>query len=129
VLGLGAERVVDHAGRRLEATVRDVDVVVDTRGGADFERLLGVLRPGGIIVSLLGRDAGHEEAARARGVRAAFTYVAPDGQVLGKIAQLMAGGGLRVVVRQVFPLELAAMAHAASEQGHVRGRLVLDATR
>jgi NADPH:quinone reductase-like Zn-dependent oxidoreductase len=128
VLGLGAERVVGYAGRQLEATVRDADVVVDTRGGADFERLLGVLRPGGVIVSLLGKEAGHEQAARARGVRAGFTYVAPDGQTLGKIAQLMADGGLRIRVSQVFQLEQAAMAHAASEQGHVRGRLVLDAT-
>ena len=124
VAGLGAGRVVDHDG--LAALAGEFDVVIDPRGGADFERLLAVLRPGGIIVTLKGEAPGTRELARASGVRAAFTYVQPDGAVLTEVANLMAHGRVTAAVERVLPLADAAVAHEIGERGHVRGKLVLD---
>jgi len=123
VAGLGAGRVVDHGG--LDALAGQFDIVVDPRGGADFERLLAVLRPGGIVVTLKGEAPGMRKLALARGVRAGFTYVQPDGAVLTEVAELMARGSVTAEVERVLPLADAAAAHEIGERGHVRGKLVL----
>lgn len=123
---LGADQVIDYTERHPADVLDGVDVVVDPRGGTDFVRLLGVLRPRGVIVTLKGEESGHRELAAARGVRAAFTYVHPDGGVLDRIAPLLADGALRIAVQRVLPLAEVAVAHAIGEEGHVRGRLVLD---
>jgi NADPH:quinone reductase-like Zn-dependent oxidoreductase len=123
---LGADQVIDYTARQPDDVLDGVDVVVDPRGGADFVRLLGAVRPRGVIVTLKGERPGQRELAAARGVRAAFTYVHPDGGVLDRIAPLLADGGLRIAVQRVLPLADAAAAHVIGEQGHVRGRLVLD---
>jgi NADPH:quinone reductase-like Zn-dependent oxidoreductase len=123
VAGLGADRVVDYTEA---ARLTDVDLVVDPRGGEDFARMIEVLRPGGIIVTLKGEAPGQRELARARGKRAGFTYVTPDGATLSEVATLIAAGRLRVTVDRVLPLSEAAAAHEIGERGHVRGRLVLD---
>ncbi|MEI7030546.1 NADP-dependent oxidoreductase [Streptomyces pratensis] len=49
----------------------------------------------------------------------------PSAERLAENARLAAAGELRVEVAQVFPLADAASAHALSEGGHVRGKLVL----
>jgi hypothetical protein len=45
--GLGADEVIDYGSVRAEEVVSGVDVMVKTRGGEDFHRLMGTLRPGG----------------------------------------------------------------------------------
>jgi NADPH:quinone reductase-like Zn-dependent oxidoreductase len=125
VTELGADRVIDYTAERVEDAVRDLDVVVDPRGGKEFDRLLGVLRPGGIIVTLKGQQPGQQEAVAARGVRTGYTYVGPNGSALDEIAKLLAAGQLRIGVERVLPLADVATAHTIGEGGHVRGRLVL----
>jgi NADPH:quinone reductase-like Zn-dependent oxidoreductase len=44
---------------------------------------------------------------------------------LGQAAELIDAGRLSLPVAQTFPLEQIAEAHALSETGHVRGKLVL----
>ncbi|HTI26362.1 MAG TPA: NADP-dependent oxidoreductase [Kutzneria sp.] len=126
VTGLGATQVVDYSAERVEDVVRDIDLVVDTRGGAGSRQLLEVLRPGGIIVTLKGQDDELDAAARERGLRTGYTYVSPDAEALADIAAQLADGRLRIVLEQTFPLDQVALAHAVGEEGHVRGRLVLD---
>ncbi|MPY41180.1 NADP-dependent oxidoreductase [Streptomyces phyllanthi] len=124
VLSLGAKEVVAHDMVR---EVMDVDLAVDPMGGAEFFRLLDVVRPGGVVVTLKGEGPEHRRAAEEHKVRSAFTYVRPDGAVLEeKIAPLLSAGRLRPFVDRTFPLDEVAQAHALGEQGHVRGRLVLD---
>jgi NADPH:quinone reductase-like Zn-dependent oxidoreductase len=123
---LGAEDVIDYTRRPVEEAVRDADVVVDPIGGDVAVRLLATLRPGGILVTLKGSDAKLESAAADRGVRLAYTYVAPDGAGMAEVARLLGDGRLRVAVQEVFPLAQAATAHTVGESGHLHGRLVLD---
>jgi NADPH:quinone reductase-like Zn-dependent oxidoreductase len=106
--------------------VSGVDVVLDPRGGADFRSLAGVLRAGGIIVTLKGQQAGYEQRLAELGVRAAYVYVGPDRTALRNIAERLAGSTLRVFVERILPLEQAAIAHTIGERGHVRGKIVLD---
>ena len=81
---LGAAEVVDYTSTDLENAATEVDLVLDTRGGQAFHRLLPTLRPGGTIVTLLGEAPDHREAADADGVRVAHTYVAPDAARLAR---------------------------------------------
>jgi NADPH:quinone reductase-like Zn-dependent oxidoreductase len=127
VASLGADQVVGYADL-IGNGVRGVDVVVDSRGGSDFISLLDVLRPGGTIVTLKGLQPSYEEALAARGVRAEYEKVAPDGEALGQIAELVEQERLQILVEHVFDLEQAAVAHAVGERGHVHGKLVLDTT-
>ena len=53
VRGLGAETVVDYKKERFEESVTGVDVVLDTVGGDTQRRSLRVLKPGGILVSVV----------------------------------------------------------------------------
>jgi NADPH:quinone reductase-like Zn-dependent oxidoreductase len=123
---LGADRTIDYTAERLEDVVTDIDVVVDPRGGEDFVRLLNVLRPGGVIVTLKGEDPSHRDLVESREVRAGFAYVHPDGETLARVATLLADGRLRIAIERVLPLSEVAAAHMIGERGHVRGRLILD---
>ena len=73
VRGLGADTVVDHKKERFEHSVREVDVVLDTVGGDTQERSLGVLKPGGILVSVVSPVP--ETTQNRLGIRAAYFYV------------------------------------------------------
>ena len=50
---LGAERVVDYRTERFDESLTGVDVVLDTVGGETQQRSLRVLKPGGILVSVV----------------------------------------------------------------------------
>lgn len=125
LLGLGASKVIDYRTERV-ADERDIDVVLDPRGGEDFRMLLEVLRPGGTIVTLVGRGEENERLAHARDLRVGYTYVGPDSRALAEIAKRLAAETLHIEIERVLPLADAAAAHALGEQGHVRGRLILD---
>jgi NADPH:quinone reductase-like Zn-dependent oxidoreductase len=124
LLGLGADQFVDYTAQPFEQVVRDVDAVLDTVGGDTLERSYGVLKPGGIVVSLV--EPPDESELRRRGVRGEAILVAPSGKMLEVVARELAAGRLRVEIEQVFPLAAAATAHRRSESRRVRGRLVLS---
>jgi NADPH:quinone reductase-like Zn-dependent oxidoreductase len=52
--------------------------------------------------------------------------VVPDGPGLGRLAELVDGGKLTVVIDQLFPLARAADAHRSSETGRTQGKIVLS---
>ncbi len=126
---LGASDVIDHSITRFEDAVADVDVVIDLVGNAidhTSSRSLGVLRPGGLIVSAPAGSWPHMlEEAEVAGVRATDFQVAPDGSTLAIISRLLESGDVKVFVDRVFDLERAADAHRHIEEGHTRGKIVL----
>jgi NADPH:quinone reductase-like Zn-dependent oxidoreductase len=125
VRALGADEVLDYRATRFEDVVGDLDVVFDTVGGDVTERSWAVLRPDGILVIIAGMP--EPEKAAERGVRTAGVQAAePISPILDELARLAESGDLRPQVGQLFSLSEAAAAHAASETGHGRGRIVLQ---
>ncbi|MFJ9124542.1 NADP-dependent oxidoreductase [Streptomyces sp. NPDC102340] len=126
VRGLGADEVVDYRTTDVAAEVRDIDVVLDTLGGEDRLRSLNVLKPGGILVSLLPGQFG-DVAARAAelGVRATDMLVEHDQAGMRAVTELVESGKLTVHVADTYPLAEAAKAHAEGDTGRVTGKLVL----
>jgi NADPH:quinone reductase-like Zn-dependent oxidoreductase len=127
---LGAVDVIDYTAHPFEDAVGDMDVVIDlvgnARGDGTGTRSLEVLRPGGLYVNVpTGSWPDFATAADAAGVRATSYRVIPDGDVLATLARLLDSGAIQVFIEKVFPLEEAAAAHAAVEQGHTRGKVVL----
>jgi NADPH:quinone reductase-like Zn-dependent oxidoreductase len=121
---LGADEAIDYAAGPVERAVSGVDVVFDTVGGEVMDRSWQLLRPGGILVEIAGMP--NEDAARQHGVRTSGVQGPQDSSgILRQIAGLIESGALRAEVGKVFGLEEAARAHALSESGHGRGRIVL----
>lgn len=127
VRSLGADIVIDYARTPFEEQVQDVDVVLDTMGGEVLARSMRVVKRGGILISLLGEPSQQE--ANRLGIRAmknAPTFPFPSSNLLQNIARLMAEGQIKTTVARTFSLSEANLAHALSETGHGRGRIVLQ---
>ena len=123
VLGLGAEQYVDYTQQEVAEAVSGVDVAFDTVGGQTTESLLPAVREGGVLVTIAG--APPEQAAQARGVRAELLVMSPRSEQLARLAELVESGEVRVEIAEVLPLGEVVRAHALSESGHVRGKIIL----
>ncbi|MFH8659321.1 NADP-dependent oxidoreductase [Streptomyces afghaniensis] len=123
---IGVDEAVDYRETDFTEAVKDADVVLDTIGGDNALRSLRVLRPGGIVVSILpgGSDDFYEEAGRL-GVRAVRMLVDADRAGMETIAELAGTGRLRATIAGTFPLSAAAEAHASGDTGRTTGKLVL----
>ena len=128
VTGLGANAAIDYAKQNFVDVLRarepgGIDVVLDTIGGHVQQRSYRVLRKGGRLVSIISIPDADE--ARPYDVRTAFVFVAPDGEQLRRIAELIESGAVRPPAFEVMRLEDAAKAQERSRAGHVRGKIVL----
>jgi NADPH:quinone reductase-like Zn-dependent oxidoreductase len=121
---LGADQVIDYTRTMFEKAVHDVDVVLDTIGGDTQQRSWQVLKKGGILVATLGVSS--PEAAHRHGVRGEGVMVRPDASQLTQIAALIDAGDLKPAVTTILPLAEAQQAHELSQNGHVRGKIVLQ---
>jgi NADPH:quinone reductase-like Zn-dependent oxidoreductase len=120
---LGVDIPIDYTTTDFVEVLSDVDVVLESQGGDVRQRSWGVLRKGGIMVSILGPLP--QEDAEAHGVRGVHMLVRPDGRQMQAIADLVAQGAVHACVQETFPFARAADAHRAAESGHTRGKLVL----
>ncbi|MFI6818994.1 NADP-dependent oxidoreductase [Nonomuraea sp. NPDC050328] len=124
VRSLGADEAIDYRTVDFTEVLGDLDVVLDS--SSQGERSLAVLKPGGVLVSIM--EHGNAELAakvEAAGRRFAGVSVEPDYAALEAIAELVDTGRLRPHAEQTFPLEEVGKAHELLESGQVRGKLVL----
>ncbi|MHC3467249.1 NADP-dependent oxidoreductase [Streptomyces sp. 7R007] len=124
--GIGVDEAIDYRETDFAEAVKDVDVVLDTIGGETSTRSLRVLRPGGLVVSILpvGSNDFPEEAERL-GVRALRMLVDASHSGMEAIAALVEAGKLRATIAGTFPLADAAEAHRLGDTGRTTGKLVL----
>lgn len=124
VKALGADQVIDYRRTRFEHVVGEVNVVLDTIGGETQRRSWSVLKPGGVLVSIVDPPGDQDEFSR--GVRGIFLYCDHRrADQLSEIGDLVAAGRIRVNVNRVFTLSEAPHAHELSQSGHTTGKLVL----
>jgi NADPH:quinone reductase-like Zn-dependent oxidoreductase len=124
VQSLGAEKAVDYKKERFEESLTGFDVVIDTVGGDAQQRSLHLLKPGGILVSVVSRVP--EPTQKHYGIRAAYFYVDITTSRLNKITELFDSGKLVTNVGTVLPLEEARIAHEMlAGAPHKRGKIVL----
>jgi NADPH:quinone reductase-like Zn-dependent oxidoreductase len=123
VLGLGAEEFVDYTQQDVATAVSGVDVAFDAVGGEMTATLLSTVRAGGVLITIA--SAPPEQEAAARQVRAEMLFASPNPVQLAEIAELLADGAVQVEIEEVIPLAEVQRAHALSEAGHTRGKIVL----
>ncbi|MFB9468521.1 NADP-dependent oxidoreductase [Nonomuraea salmonea] len=122
---LGADACIDHRSEDFAETGERYDVVLDTLGGETATRSVSVLRPGGVLVSLVPGAEDTRAAAEKAQVRAVTLIVEHDQAGMRAIADLADRGRLRAHVSATFPLAEGARAHALGETGRTTGKLVI----
>lgn len=147
VRSLGADEVVDYKKQEFENVLRGYDAVLGTLRGDAIEKSLGVVKPGGTIVSLVGPlDAAFARArqlnlfltfvfglmsrkiirlAKKRDVTYSFLFARPDGAQLDEIANLLAAGRIQPVIDKVFPFAQAKEALEYLALGRSKGKVVI----
>ena len=145
---MGADQVIDYTSERFEDHVSQVDAVFDLIGGDTLSRSFGVVRKGGIVVSVTGmpepqtaKDLGRGPATAAlfwfaslplrfrawrKGVRYRFLFMRPSGAELAELATLAAQGRLDTVIDRTFPFAEIKDAIAYLEQGRAKGKVVIE---
>lgn len=143
---LGAHHPIDYTKQSWQEVAAGCDLIVDSLGGQALEDAIKVVRPGGIVVSLM---SGLPDAAKKHGPYLGFGAVLtrmvrlivgarisrqvklkpvarqPDGLALGELSKLVEGGQIKPLVERVFDFEELPQAHELLEQGRTRGKLVL----
>lgn len=119
---LGAEPLPygdDLLDRLATAAPDGVDAAVDYVGGESVAVSERVLHDRSRGVSVIDPADVAEHGGR-------YVFVRPDPAGLAELAAMVDGGSLTVRIAEIFPLADAAAAHQLLEQGHVRGKIVLD---
>lgn len=147
VRSLGADVVIDYRQEAFEQHLRDVDLVLHSQDSQTLKKSLGVLRPGGHLISISGPpDPSFAEAigapwpvrqvmralsfgvrrrARRLQLRYDFLFMKASGSQLQQIAALIEAGVIRPVIDQVFPFEATNEALAYVESGRAKGKVVI----
>ncbi len=121
---LGANEIIDYTTTRFEEVVHGVDLVFDLVGGDTLQRSWQVIKPGGVLVSVVSPPP---PAAVTKGhdVRFAWFVVEPNRDELIHIGALIDAGQLRPIIDTVLPLAQARQAYEQAAKGHTRGKIVL----
>ena len=120
---LGADVAVDYTKTKFEDVAKDVDAVLDPVGKETLARSYGVVKKGGIVMSLVARPDSAELQKLA--IRGAGISVHPDAEDLAEIAQLIDAGKIKPIVTEVLPLTDAVKAQQQAATHHTRGKVVL----
>ena len=121
---LGADEVIDYTTTRFEEVVHGVDFVFDTVGGETLQHSWQVVKPGGVLLSVVSPRPSFEEA-KAYDVRPVWFVVQPNREQLVQIGALIDAGKVRPIIDTVLPLSQARQAYEQGAKGHTRGKIVL----
>jgi NADPH:quinone reductase-like Zn-dependent oxidoreductase len=102
------------------ARLPQLDSIADTVGGQTIQKLLGKVRTGGVIGSVLGEPPG----AKEHGLVVRAHRVHPDGGRLAELARAVAEGKLVIPIARKFALAEIREAHTLAERG-AGGKVVL----
>ena len=130
VRSLGADPVIDYTRADFTRRSGTYDVILDAVATSSFGACRLVLSAAGTYISTLPSPSvlfwSAAQAVRfGPHQRARFILVKGNGRDLDHLARLADDGRLRPTLEHVFPLDQVREAHAASEGGHTRGKIVL----
>jgi len=150
VRGLGADIVIDYKKEDFAHVLRDYDVVLNSLDKVTLEKSLGILKPGGQLISISGPpDAafarsigaswvlrtimgvlsyGIRAKAKRRQAKYSFLFMRANGEQLAQITALIDEGIIRPVVDRVFPFASTKEAMAYVEAGRAKGKVVVSMT-
>jgi NADPH:quinone reductase-like Zn-dependent oxidoreductase len=120
---LGTDQAIDYTRTKFEEVAKDVDIVLNCVRADTLPASYGVVRKGGIIVSIT--DEPDQTECAKRGIRCSRVMAHPDAEVLKELTQLIEANKITPIVSRTFPLKDVAEAHRQIETRHTRGKIVL----
>lgn len=121
---LGATQIINYTTQRFEEIVQHIDLVFDLVGGDTLKQSWKVVKPGGVLVSVVSPRPSFEEV-KAHDVRPVWFVVEPNRDQLAHIGALIDAGHIRPFIAGVLPLSQARQAYEQGLRGHMQGKLVL----
>jgi NADPH:quinone reductase-like Zn-dependent oxidoreductase len=121
---LGADKVIDYKNEKFEEKLKNIDLVIDLIGGETQKRSLKVIKKGGRLITAV--QLGNQEEAKEKNIHIEGFLTKSLPEELEQIKQLIDSGKVMPVIASVMPLKDAAKAQKLSEEGHVRGKIVLQ---
>jgi NADPH:quinone reductase-like Zn-dependent oxidoreductase len=123
---LGVDEVIDYRSQKFEELVKNVDLVLNTANFETNARSIGVIREGGMLVSIVGPpDAAACAAKKIRCGMPMRNAGATNAELLAKVGELADAGKFTVFVEETFSMADAGKAWQKSREGHTRGKLVI----
>ncbi|MBI5613408.1 zinc-binding dehydrogenase [Candidatus Gottesmanbacteria bacterium] len=119
---LGADEVINYKTQAFDTLLKDYDAVYDTVGGETAKKSFAVLKPGGILVSMLG--APDETLAKEKNITAVGQRTDTNTKHLARLSELVDSGKIKVSIETVYPLDAIKDA-AADQETHPQGKIVL----
>lgn len=147
VKGLGADEALDYTQERFEQVYANdpFDVVLDLVGGDYEQRSMKVLKKTGHFAHVMNQGWQHRVGAYLdtpvelsyaafgyikglvrKGPHYGLTFVQPSPTQMEAIGRLLQEGKLKAVIDKKYPLTRVSDAHEYLEQGHARGKVVLQ---
>jgi NADPH:quinone reductase-like Zn-dependent oxidoreductase len=123
VQALGVDKVVDYKKQDFADDLSGYDAVFDLVGGDDYIKALGVLRAGGIGVSMTAHP--DEAQVAAMGITSVSQLTHVTSEMLRKLAGLVDAKVVTAQIDTAFPLADIKKAFAARESGHAKGKVVV----
>jgi NADPH:quinone reductase-like Zn-dependent oxidoreductase len=120
----GADVVIDYKTQRFEDQAKNVDAVLDAVGGEVQERSYAVLKPGGVLVSIVQPPS--EEQAKKHQVKAAMLLTESNSESLRKVAELADAGHIKPFIGKVYPLSEVRNAWQEARNGRMEGKIALQ---
>src|SRR4029078_1968669 len=105
---VGADVAVDYTKTKFEDVAKDVDAGLDPVGKETLARSYGVVKKGGIVMSLVARPDPAE--IKKHGIRGTGISSQADPKDLAAIPQLIDAGKIKPIVTEVLPLSDAVKA-------------------
>jgi alcohol dehydrogenase len=121
---LGADEIIDYKSQDFAEILHDYDAVFDTVGGDDFDKSLGILKPGGVAISMIAPP--DDSRASELGVSATALRTQVNTARLDKLRQLIESDVVKPQIGQIFPLDEIQQAFTARESGSVHGKVVVE---
>ena len=147
VKSLGADVIVDYNAQDFEKVLSGYDLVLNSQDAKTLVKSLGVLKPGGKLISISGPpdpafarehglnpilklvmrllSSGVRRRSKRRGVSYSFLFMTANGGQLAKITSLIEAGAIRPVIDRVFQFERINEALAYVETGRAKGKVVV----
>ena len=124
---LGVDQVIDYRSQKFEQVVKNVDLVLNTVDADTNARSIGIVREGGVLVSVVGPP--NSDACAAAKIRCAVLdrSTGPStADLLARVGELVDAGKFKIFVEERFPLTDASKAWDKSRAGHTRGKLIIN---
>lgn len=148
VLELGASKFIDYKTEDYAKTLSGIDYVLDTLGGNETEKQMGILKRGGKLVSLRAMPNGafakrmnlpkwkqivlciagrkFDKLAKKYGVSYDFIFVESNGKQLQEVANIFDSLKIKPSIDTVYPFEQVNKALDKVANGHSKGKTVIS---